>query len=159
MNKTGKALLIGCGCLVALSVAGVVGGVVWLLSRPESGVKLTNEMQPYALEYLSEHGLLEPGEEVLAYYDVTVAMDGTEAAILTDGRVLYHSEGRTTSIRLAEIEDVRHRYESLSGDVIEIEAASGEFMKIEIAPLNSGETFKNVLLTAWRRARESREGG
>lgn len=159
MSRAGKVVLIGCGLVAALGMVAVVAAVVWLGSGPESGVKLTNEMDQYALDYLEEHGLLEAGEEILAYYDATLAMDGTEAAILTSTRVMYHRNGRTTSIPIREIEDVRHRYETLTGDVIEIDGSGGQVMKIEIAPMNSGITFKNVLLNAWKRARESEAGG
>lgn len=154
MNRTAKTLLIGCAVVGGGMLAVVVGLVVWLASQPESGVKLTNEMDQYALDYLAEHQLLEPGEELLAYYDATLSMDGTEAAILTARRVMYHANGQTFSIPLEEIADVRHRYQGLTGDIIEIESGSGQVMKIEIAPMNSGETFRDVLMSAWKRAQE-----
>jgi hypothetical protein len=110
-------------------------------------------MDKYALDYLAKNNLLNPGEEILAYYDVTMAMDGTEAAILTKDRVMYHKQGRTTEVRIQEVKDVRHRYESLIGDVIEIEDAAGRILKIEIAPFNQGETFRNALMSAWRAAK------
>lgn len=136
---------VGCGLVLLVGLGLVAGGVWWLVSVPESGVKLGNEMDAYAIEYLDRHDLLEPGEQVRAYYDVTMSMDGSEAAILTDRRVIYHKEGRTTTVPLAEIVDVRHRQESWTGDVIEVVSDSGETLKIEIAPLNGGETFLAVL--------------
>jgi len=156
MKPVVKVLLIGCGALTLLGVALVVWLGVWLFSGPDSGVKLGNEMDGYALDYLAEHGLLDPGEEVLAYYDATMSMDGSEAAILTSDRVLYHKAGHTTSIPIRDIEDIRHRKETLVGDVIEVQAASGQVMKIEIAPLNLGETFFNVLTVTWEKARSGR---
>lgn len=153
MSPVVKWLLIGCGGIMLLGVAAVVGLFVWIASQPESGVKLANEMDAYALEYLEEHGMLEPAERLLAYYDVTMAMDGSEAALVTDRRVMYHKGGRTTAIELASVEDVSHREEGLIGDVIEVFAAGGEAMKIEIAPLNGGATFHRVLVDAWQRAR------
>jgi hypothetical protein len=152
MKPVVKGLLIGCGAVAFLVVAALVGFMVWLVSIPESGVKLGNEMDAYATEYLAEHDMLRPGEEVLAYYDVTMSMDGTEAAILTSDRVLYHKNERTAAIEIDDIADVRHRYEGLVGDVIEVESDSGTVMKIEIAPWNQGETFKNVLVNRWERA-------
>ena len=38
----------------------------------------------------------------------------------------------------------------------EIQADSGQIMKIEIAPLNQGETFENALMALWREARGPR---
>lgn len=149
-----KIVIGGCGCLALLGVATVLGLGAWLFTSPEGGVKLGNEMDTYALEYIEQHGLLEQGEEILAYYDVTISMDGTEAALLTPRRVLYHKDGANTSISLEEITDIRHRKESLVGDVIEIESSTGQTMKIEIAPLNQGETFKNVLMRAWESTHE-----
>lgn len=153
MNK----VLLGCGVVALVAIIGVVGLVAWLASGPESGVKLGNEMDKYALDYLAQHKILNPGEEVLAYYDVTLAMDGTEAAILTQDRVIYHKNGTTTAIPVRDIQDVRHRQESLLGDIIEVQSISGPVMKIEIAPLNQGETFKNVLVGLWEKAKEGAE--
>lgn len=150
-----RFVLIGCGA--AAFVACLAAGVffVWLSRTPEAGVKLANELDAYALDYLKAHGMLKEGEEVLAYYDATLSMDGTEAAILTDLRVMYHQDGRTTSMDLSEIEDIGHRKEGLVGDVIEIRSSSGKMMKIEIAPLNQGESFL-VALQAAREARAKR---
>ena len=159
MNRPAKAMLIGCGSVSALAAALVVAFCVSVISQPESGVKLTNEMDQYALDYIAEHGMLAPEEEVLAYYDATLSMDGTEAAIVTDRHVMYHSDGKTFSIPLAEIQTIRHRRETLTGDVIEVEGGTGQVMKIEIAPLNGGETFRNVLENARTRAQTQREGG
>jgi hypothetical protein len=159
MKPEAKVFLFGCGGLAVLALAGMVSVGVWLFSGPEGGVKVGNEMEQYALEYIAEHNLLQPGEEVLAYYDATITMDGTEAAILTPNRVIYHKDGNTTSISIQDIEDVSHRYESWLGDIIEIQSASGQLMKIEIAPLNKGETFKNVLMSTWQRTKNEATGG
>lgn len=159
MKPLTKGLLIGCGGLAALAITLVVLIGIWLSKEPESGVKLGNEMDQYALDYIAEHGLLSPGEELLAYYDVTFAMDGTEAAIVTTDRVIYHKQGKTSAIRFEDIEDVRHRYETLIGDVLEVQAFSGQIMKIEIAALNQGETFRNVLMSTWKKHTKEPTGG
>lgn len=151
MKPLQKGLLIGCGSIAVVAIVGVVLIGVWLFSGPEAGVKLGNEMDQYALDYIAEKGLLSSGEEILAYYDSTMAMDGTEAAILTTDRVIYHKGNNTSAIPIEDIEDVRHRYEAFIGEILEIQAFSGRVMKIEIAPLNQGETFRNVLLTTWEK--------
>jgi hypothetical protein len=143
-----KILLIGCGGVLVVGGITLVALFVWLASGPEGGVRLANELEPYAVEYMSQKGLLEPGEEVLAYYDATITLDGTEAAILTPTRLVYHNKGNDVTMALAEISEIRHRYEALTGDIIEIEESSGKVMKLEIAPLNQGETFLNVLQSA-----------
>jgi len=139
------------GLFVALSCA----GLVWLGSGPEGGVRMNNEMEEYAQAYIEEHGLLNDSERLLAYYDLTIVLDSTEAAIVTDERVVYHKNGRTTAIRLADTEDIRHRQETLIGDVIEVSAKNGAAIKIEIAPFNQGESFVNVLMKAWEKAKQN----
>jgi hypothetical protein len=156
-SSLGNPVVIGCAAIflvVLVFGALVLGAIIWLFSGPEGGVKLANEMDQYALDYLEANNILEPNEALIAYYDVTISMDGTEAAILSTERVIYHKEGRSTAIRLNEIEDIQHRYESFTGDVIEVTSSSGVIIKIEIAPLNQGETFNNVLLNAWERTQE-----
>ncbi|MEP2774814.1 MAG: PH domain-containing protein [Luteolibacter sp.] len=148
-----KNIFIGCGALLLLAGIGFVAALVWLLSGPESGVKLKNEMDPYALTYLTENNILTPDEELIAYYDATMGMDGTEAAILTNQRVIYHHNGTNDSIALSDIADIQHRKESIIGDIIEIYSISGTSMKIEIAALNQGETFHAALMRAWEYAK------
>lgn len=140
-----KWILIGCGSMVLVVVVGMAGCVVWLGSGPESGVKLANEMDQYALDYLDDHDLVSEGEVVRAYYDATISMDGTEAAIVTDRRLLYHRGNSTTQILLEDIVEVDHRHEGLIGDVVEVVDSHGDAVRIEIAPLNDGEAFVRAL--------------
>ena len=149
-----KGLLIGCGAIVFICGAVLCGGAIWLLSGPEGGVRLNNEMQAYATQYLEDHQILEPDETLIAYYDVTIAMDSTEAAILTTKRVMYHMNGETTAIPLSEITEIRHRRDGLVGDIIEIDSEAGVPMKIEIALFNQGETFLNALEKAREKAQQ-----
>jgi hypothetical protein len=143
-----KWTLIGCGGLALAAMLGMGACIALLASGPESGVKLPHEMDQYALDYLAEHQLLEPGEELRAYYDATLSMDGTEAAILTDRRVMYHRDGATTAIGLADIVEVDHRQEGIIGDVIEVVGPQGQVLRIEIAPLNDGPAFARALQRA-----------
>lgn len=155
MKPIAKALLIGCGALVVVVFVAAAIFAVWLFNQPEGGVMVGNEMEQYALDHIAEHDLLGPDEEILAYYDVTLALDGSEAALLTPERVVYLKNGTTTSIPLEEIEDVRHWNESFIGDIFEIQAESGQIMKIEVAPLNGGKTFENALMAAWEKTQET----
>ena len=147
--KGKKAILIGCGTLLGIFLILIAVVVIWLSTGAEGGVRLPNNMEDYALEYLDKHKILEDSEELLAYYDETISLDGSEAAILTTKRVIYHKNGKNIDMNLADIEDIRHRKETLIGDVFEISTSSGKTIRIEIAPLNQGETFKNVLTKAW----------
>lgn len=125
---------------------------IWLFSSPKSGVKLANDMDQYANEYISKYNILMPSEKLIAYYDATMAMNGTEAAILTSQRVIYHKDYSNFSITLSDIADIKHRSHSL-GDTIEIFSKSGEAMKIEVARSNGGDTLKTALFSAWNKAK------
>jgi len=152
MRGSVKTVLLVIGGAVGLLVVALI---VWLATTPEAGVKLSNDMDEYALAYLEEHNLLNADERLVAYYDVTLGMDGTEAAILTTKRVLYHKAPRSLAIPLSEVVDVQHTQETLLGDVIVVQSGSGESMKIEIPPLNGGEIFLSALQNAWKAARSA----
>lgn len=135
-------------------VSGIVGLVVIVIifsfirgfMGPEGGVKMINEMEEYALGYLEEHGILNDTEEIVAYYDHSRSLDGTEAAILTNERIIYHKRSLTMAFNLNSIADIKHRYEEFDGDIIEIMNREGRFMKIIIAPDFGGESFYNALI-------------
>lgn len=150
-----KPFIIGCSAIIAVIGIIFIAGFAWLLTLPEGGVRLPNEMEEYATQYLDENKILEEGEELLAYYDDSLSLDGKEAAILTNKRVIYHNEGKNDIIQLADIDDIRHRDEGLMGYIFEISTPSGKTIKIEVAALNQGETFKNVLLRAWESQKKS----
>lgn len=115
-------------------------------SMAEGGVRVSNNMEKYAIEYLQEHSLLEEDEKVQAYYDYTISLDGSEAVLLTNSRLIYHNaETSDTSINLVDITNIEHRTESLIGDIIEISSKDGSIFMVEIAPLNQGATFLSVL--------------
>ncbi len=117
-------------------------------SNDEGGARLGNEIPPSVIARLEKSAVIEPHEEVLAYYDATVAIDGREVAVLTKGRIVYGKKGHNTAIALHDVKQVRHREETLLGDIIEISATGGKSMKIEIAPLNNGPTFLRALTDA-----------
>lgn len=145
------AIIVIVSVLVVLGA--VIGACVWLVSGPEAGVKLSNQMDKYAIDYLAQHHLLNPGEKVIAYFDETVKMDGSEAAILTNQRVLYHKDGRTTAVALGDVDGVQRGHEGLVGDVITVRSKSGESIRIEIAPLNGGDIFYDETMAAWKRVK------
>jgi hypothetical protein len=152
-----KFLLVGCGTLILILTIAVVVGVVWLFfgpEYPESGVQLPNSMESYATKYIMDNKILDNSEDILAYYDVTVSLNGTEAAILSTKRIIYHKDGNNDSINISDIENIRHRNGMLTGDVIEITSIAGKTIKIEIAPLNQGETFLNVLMNVWKKEKK-----
>ncbi len=151
MNK--KSCLVGCGVLAAISLFTIVGVVFWFSLGPEGGVRLPNEMEDYAQEYLTSHKIIDGDEALLAYYDETISLNGSEAVILTTTRVIYHKNGKNISIKLVDIKEIRHRKEALIGDVFEVEPETGQSMKFEIALWNQAETFKNTLFSEWEKVK------
>jgi hypothetical protein len=118
----------------------------------QGGTQLGNQMDGYAVEYIAEQGLLEEGETVLVWYDVTIALDGSEAALVTNERVIYHKAGRNSSIALADIVSIDTQDAGAMGDIIDVTAADGSRMRIEVAPLNGGDLFVSELERAWSNA-------
>ena len=111
----------------------------------EGTVRVGSNMEAYALEYLENHEILYPDEKILAYYDYTISLDGTTAAILTDTRLIYHNQETTTTyFFLDKITKIDHYEKSIEG--LFIEAWKGdELMMIEIAYWQGGDIFLNVL--------------
>ena len=111
----------------------------------EGTVRVGSNMEAYALEYLENHEILYPDEKILAYYDYTISLDGTTAAILTDTRLIYHNQETTTTyFSLEEITKIDHYEKSLEG--LFIEAWKGdELLIIEIAPWQGGDIFLKLL--------------
>jgi hypothetical protein len=156
-----KWIAIGAGAFLMLCCGGPLALVVvlGLSSEHSGGVQMANEVEPYVLEYIQKHELLEADEKLVVYYDESLALDGSEAALLTTRRLLYHNKGRNTSMLLKDIADIQHREEALTGDIIEAVSRDGERMRIEIASLNDGQDFLTALRDGWKRARQGQEAG
>ena len=118
----------------------------------QGGTQLGNQMDGYAVEYVAEQGILEPGESVMVWYDATVALDASEAALVTNERVVYHKAGRNTSIYLQDIISIDTQDAGAMGDIIDVTGADGQRMRIEVAPLNGGDLFNSELERAWSNA-------
>ena len=146
--------------LLALGVSVLVGGGLalrscahWFSRAEASGVRLSNEVPPSAIDYMNAHKVLEPGESIVAYYDSTMSMDATEGALLTTTRLVTYTGSRVTAMQIRDIAEVNYRQEGLMGDIIEVESDTGTRMKIEIAAANQGESFKDALVSRWNRLR------
>ena len=115
--------------------------IIIAFGSKEGGVRANNNMEKYAIEYIEENNILNIGENILAYYDYTISLDGTECAILTNERIIYHNKNTyTKSIKIENIEKIEHRENFLDGDIIDIKAKN-KTMLIKIAHLNDGEYF------------------
>ena len=112
----------------------------------DGGVELPNQMS--ANDRAHAEKVLRPGEQVRAYYDATISLDGTELAVVTDQRVVYLNGGVTTEMALADVTAVDHTTDGISGDVIDVRGTDGQRMRVEIAAMNNGDVFAQVLKEA-----------
>ena len=111
----------------------------------EGGVRTGSNMEAYALDYLEQYNILDSNENILAYYDYTLSLDGTTAAILTENRLIYHNKDTATKyFYVDEITEIDHYEKTIEG--LFIRAWKGnELMVIEIAMLNNGNVFLDIL--------------
>ena len=137
--------ILGIGLSLGAVFVFVIGAAIVFLSGPVGGVRVTSNMEDYALDYIEANNLLEPGEKIIVYYDATFRLNGTEAAILTDSRMIYHKQNTTSVIPLSEIERIDHEEHSLIGDIIRIFSKSGDIMVVEIAAVDDGKLFLDAL--------------
>jgi hypothetical protein len=64
-------------------------------SNPKEEIEtvfFSDDMEKYAFEYINDNHLLNDDEKLMAYYDNTIACDGTDAIILTDVRLIHHNK-------------------------------------------------------------------
>jgi hypothetical protein len=116
------------------------------LSR-EQGVCLPDQVDDVAWGYLKDKALLEDGEQLRAYYDNSVSLDGSDLALVTDRRVITHRNGKTNALALSEVQSIE-RVDDVIGEAIEVTAAGGKMVRVPIAPLNGIDTFEKVLRSA-----------
>ena len=137
------------------SVVGIVIGLIIVGGLlPDARVKRPNNMDSYAWEYVEKHHILQPGEDLVAYYDVTFFMDGSEAAIVTTQRVIYHKDGRSFAVLLGEIEDITVEDEGWPTDhTITIRSRMTAPMVIRIASMDGGEVFSSAIHSLWEKAK------
>lgn len=147
-NKVWLGVGIGCAIPGLLGLLACAGCVVYVATSPEGGVQVGNTMETYAIEYIEENQLIEPDEVVHAYYDVTISLDSTECAILTNRRLIYHRNGRNTEMACEDIIFVENEDLGMMGDGITVEDVNGNVIYVEIAALNNSVVFLNALENA-----------
>jgi hypothetical protein len=142
------------GVLAVFCVVAMVSGLRYCARASDaSGVRASNAVPASALARLEKQHVLLPGESIVAYYDGTLGGDGTEVAMVTTERLVSINGARVTALALADVVDVRHHTEPITGDVIEAQGDGGQTIKIEVAPLNGGDFFFSSLEAAWKKKR------
>ena len=66
------------------------------------GVLTANQLPQSVIEFVEDKNILED-EYIIAYYDVTITLNNSESAILTDKNLIYYKSGNISKMRLNEI--------------------------------------------------------
>ena len=106
------------------------------------GVLTNNQLPASVIEFFDNTDILE-NEQIIAYYDVTIVLDNSESAILTNKNLIYYKYGRVTRFPLSSIVSVEA--EDCFGLCIVATTRDDRVMEIEIAPLNGGDLFLELL--------------
>ena len=107
------------------------------------GVLLYNQLPESVITFVDEKKILGD-EKIIAYYDITIALNNSESAILTDKNIIYYKYGRIDKIPLSAIESISEEEVCLGACII-IKSLDNSVMSIEIAPLNGGDLFLRLL--------------
>ena len=120
--------------------------VIFLISSCDlenpGGVLTYNELPASVIEFFDTTDILE-NEQIIAYYDVTLVLDNSESAILTNKNLIYYKYGRVERFPLSSIVSIQE--EECFGLCIIASTRDSRVMKIEIAPLNGGDIFLELL--------------
>ena len=74
------------------------------LENPEC-VQTNNQLPASVIEFFDKTDILE-NEQIIAYYDVTIALDNSESAILTNKNLIYYKYGRIVRFPLNSIVNI-----------------------------------------------------
>ena len=106
------------------------------------GVLTSNQLPQSVYKFIEGEDILS-NEKIVAYYDLTISLDNSESAILTNKNVIYYKWGRVEKIALSSIKSIREV--DCFGTCILITDINEKLMKIDIAPLNGGPLFLELL--------------
>ena len=121
--------------------------VIFLISSCDlenpGGVLTYNELPASVIEFFDKTDILE-NEQIIAYYDVTIALDNLESAILTNKNLLYYKYGRVERFPLSNIVSIEEEDCPLNFCFVAT-TRDNRVMKIEIAIWNGGDLFLELL--------------
>jgi hypothetical protein len=135
-----------------LGTCGVVGLLALGASQDQpTGVVLGAQVPDATVKALEAKNLLKPDEALLAYHDATLRLDMSEVTLVTTSRVVWAKGNTATAMALVDVTRITHHTEGLLGDIIDIVSVDGRTMRVQIAPLNGGDAYVNVLEEAWQK--------
>jgi len=145
--KPNRTPFIIAGVVAALCcLCGVPAAVVgWASALPESGVRAGNQLDGKTKKIIEKKAKLAEGEEVVVFYDTTIAVDASECAVITTHRVISWKGAELTDMPLDDVATFTHEEVPLAGDVFTLTDTRGKVLRIEVAPLHDGALFKTAL--------------
>lgn len=130
--------------VAVLCLCGVpMGFFAWASTLPESGVRAGNQLDQKSRALVQRRLGLDTGEEIITFYDASISVDGSEAAVLTTSRLAYWKGDSVSELPIDEIAQLST--EDLGNDVVTVSASDGRLIRFEIAPLNDGALFISAL--------------
>lgn len=107
------------------------------------GVLTYNQLPKSVITYIDKNKIISD-EEIIAYYDYTITLNNSESAILTNKNIIHYKSGRIEKISLDAIKSISE-VKNCYGLCILITSLNNKKILIEIAPLNGGDLFLQLL--------------
>ena len=135
-----------------LGTCGVVAGLAVLGASADepAGVLVGAQVPQKTVDTLKARKLLAPEEVLLGYHDATLRHDMSDVTFVTKSRVVHVKGATVSAVALADVSSITHHTEALGLDVVDLVTKDGKSLRIEIAPLNGGESYVDVIENAWR---------
>ena len=108
------------------------------------GVLTSNQIPTSVFEFIDKKNILDD-ENIIAYYDVSMVLNNSESAIITNKNVIYYKQDRVMKFPLNEIQSIDNEERGIIGLSIFVTSIDGRIMTITIAPLNGGDLFLDLL--------------
>jgi len=143
----------GCGCMGLVGL-GVIIFIVWALTLPDPGAKPGSQISAETVEYLEANGLVDPGDEVIFFYDHSLNMNNSELCFFTNKKIVYYFESKTNNqIMWQNVTDIEFR-EDFFSTIMSVSAEGNKFLKCEIT--QGGPDFQFAIESKWENVRSTR---
>lgn len=139
-----KKVVIGFLLVIFTIVTTSIIAFVIVTKGHEGGIHYTSTMEPYAKEYLKNHELIGESEKVIAYMDDSLYLDGTDAIILTEHKIMYHYDNDTYKTNLEDVKEIS-KYEEDFFYYIEVLDKNNESLHVPFTFESEANVFYKAL--------------